>query len=131
MGGRGLVGRGACGCFYTVCLGITGMLGAMGRLRKFLMRLASNIASVNSASSSLGSTLGCTELVATVGASNAPILIRLAICVLSLLNSAAIITWSSLRYSLMRAMISTVEVAVAAASAAFRSDYQSAVASSN
>ena len=59
------------------------------------------------------------------------ILLMLAICVLSLLHSAAIITWSSSRCCLTRLMISDVEVAVAAARAAFRYDCQSAVSFSN
>ena len=127
----GVGGRGARGCFYTVCLGMTGMLGAMGRPLAFFMRLAAEIPSVNSTSSSLGSSSGSARSVAPVGFSIDTILLRLAICVLNLLNSAAIISWSYSRCSLTRVMISAVEADVAAVKAVFRSVCHSAVASSN
>ena len=131
IGYGGVGGRGARGCFYTVCLGMTGILGAMGRPLVFLMRLAAEIPSVNLTSSSLGSSLGSARPVAPVGVIIDTILLGLAICVLNLLSSAAIITWSSSRCSLTTAVIYALEVAVAATRAAFRSDYQAAVAFSN
>ena len=127
----GVGGRGARGCFYTVCIGMTDMLGAMGRPLAFFMCLAAEIPSVNSTSSSLGSSSGSAIFAAPVGFSSDMILLMLAICVLSFLNSAAIITWSSSRCCLTRIMIYAVKVAGDAARAAFRSDCQSAVAFSN